>query len=182
MTAIPLRTERLILREFEDGDFAAVHDYARRPDVVRFMPWGPNLEADTRAFLQRTREARGQEPRKDYELAVALAEGGRLIGGAGLHVCREGTGCLGYCYHPDYWGRGLATEAAGALLRLGFETLGLHRIFATCDVENAASVRVMVKNGMRREAHFREDARLHGRWRDSYLYAILDREWRKGAG
>ena len=60
---------------------------------------------------------------------------------------------------------------------LGFGTLELHRIFATCDVRNVASARVLEKVGMRREGHLREDSCMRGQWRDSYVYGILEHEW-----
>ncbi len=64
-------------------------------------------------------------------------------------------GEIGYIFNPDQHGRGYATEAANAMLRYGFEELGLHRIHARCDLRNSASWRVMERLGMRREAHFR---------------------------
>ena len=71
-------------------------------------------------------------------------------------------------------------QAARGLLAFGFETLGLHRIAATCDTGNVGSARVLEKIGMRREALFREDSLLRGRWRDSFLYAVLEHEWKGG--
>ena len=65
----------------------------------------------------------------------------------------------------------------GHHLRTHMEKLGLHRIFATCDTGNEASSRVLEKTGMRREAHFRQDNMIRGKWRDSYLYAVLEDEW-----
>ena len=49
----PLRTDRLALREFREADLADVHAYAAIPEVSRFMTWGPNSEAESRAFLDR---------------------------------------------------------------------------------------------------------------------------------
>jgi len=72
-----------------------------------------------------------------------------------------------------------ATEAARALLTFGFGQLRLHRIFATCDPANTASARVLEKIGMQREGLLREHEWVKGRWRDSFLYAILDHEWKK---
>jgi RimJ/RimL family protein N-acetyltransferase len=68
------------------------------------------------------------------------------------------------------------------MLRLGFEELGLHRIFAESDARNAASMRVMERLGMRREAHFVENEFLKGEWTDGVVCAILEREWRDQAG
>jgi ribosomal-protein-alanine N-acetyltransferase len=175
-----ITTPRLALRDFLEDDWSAVHDYAADLDVVRYMPWGPNSEEETRAFVERAIAAASAEPRTSFEFAVTLADTGRLIGGCGIRIASRShrSADMGYCLRKDAWGRGYATEAAAAVLGFGFDVLNSHRVFATCDTENLASARVLEKLGMRREAHFREDTRLRGRWRDSYLYAVLEQEWR----
>jgi RimJ/RimL family protein N-acetyltransferase len=176
---IKLPTARLILRDFRKNDWEAVHEYGADLEVVRYMPWGPNTEADTKEFIERSLASQREEPRTKFEFAVTLAESGRLIGGAGIRVSAPADrgGDMGYCLHPDFWGQGYATEAAAAIVGFGFGKLGLHRVFATCDTGNAASARVLEKVGMRREAHFRRDSIIRGEWRDSYLYAVLEDEW-----
>ena len=87
-------------------------------------------------------------------------------------------GEIGWSLHPDAQGQGFATEAAREMLRLGFEDLGLHRIDAESDARNAASLRLMERLGMRREAHFVEDEFLKGEWTSSIVCAILESEWR----
>jgi [ribosomal protein S5]-alanine N-acetyltransferase len=180
MQGVTLTTDRLVLREFREGDWAAVHEYGCDPEVVRYMPWGPNSEEDTRFFIERALLSQMDDPRTTYELAITESAGGRLIGGCGIHAISfaNRSAFMGYCLHRDAWGHGYATEAARALLALGFGTLGLHRMAATCDTGNVASARILEKIGMRREAQFREDTLLRGRWRDSYLYAVLENEWK----
>jgi len=170
---------RLVLRELEDDDRAAVHRYAADPEVVRYLPWGPNTDADTQGFLRRAAAYRRDEPRRHFELAVTLRDGGALIGACGLHVSAPelGEAFIGYALARPYWGRGYATEAARGLLGFGFGELDLHRIFAVCDPDNVASARVLEKAGMRREGHLREHRWEKGRWRDSLLCAALAREW-----
>ncbi|MDI6856799.1 MAG: GNAT family protein [Dehalococcoidia bacterium] len=175
---LSLPTPRLVLRDFEESDFAAVHRYGSDPEVARLVPWGPNHRRDTRRFLRQAIAARGREPRKRYDLAIVLKPDGVLIGGCGIQVLPDSQGEIGYAVARDFWGRGYATEAAYRLLAFGFRGLDLHRIFATCDVENVASWQVLEKLGMRREGHLREDRLQKGRWRDSYLYAILEQEWK----
>ena len=107
---------------------------------------------------------------------MTLASSGELIGACGLTIIsveRLQT-AIGYAYRRDVWGRGYATEAARALVAFGFEQLGMHRIFSYVDVDNVASARVLEKAGMQREGLVRHDAFMHGQWRDSYLYAILE--------
>ncbi len=179
MTDVTLETSRLILREYATGDFAAVHVYASDPEVTRWTVFGPNTEDDTRSFLQQARAFRAERPRRIFDLAVTLSDDGRLIGGCGLRRTDvAGEAFIGYVLRRDAWGRGYATEAARTLLTFGFEGLGLRRIFADCHPTNAASWRVMEKLGMRREGHFREAKLVKGEWWDTYVYAMLAREWR----
>ncbi|MBN1813150.1 MAG: GNAT family N-acetyltransferase [Anaerolineae bacterium] len=176
-----LETERLILREFEESDLQAIQEYASDPKVVRYMGWGPNSEEDTRAFLKRAFEQRSKQPRVEYGLAIILKTENRPIGSGGITIDNPDhkEAELGYCFNRRFWGQGYATEAARAFIAFGFEELGLHRIYATCDPANVASARVMEKIGMQREGHLREHRWRKGRWRDSYLYAILEQEWNR---
>ena len=171
-----LRSDRLHLREFRDDDFEAVHAYATDLEVVRYMPWGPNSEADTRAFLKRAQGHDGVDPRVGFELAIVREDTGKLIGGIGLHV--DGSSAmLGYCLARPDWGKGFATEAAGLLLGFGFESLGVHRTWAGCDSENGRSVRVLQKLGMTQEGHFRQNCQIRGEWRDTLVFAVLAHDW-----
>jgi RimJ/RimL family protein N-acetyltransferase len=178
--ALSLVTDRLLLRELVKADFAAVHRYASDPEVVRYMDFGPNSEEDTRSFIRRALASQEAEPRTRFGLAVVLRSEGRLIGACGIYVSasRDQEAEIGYVFAREFWGRGYGTEAVGALIRFGFEQLGLHRIVSTCRPENVASSRVMEKNGMRREGYLREERWQKGQWRDSLLYAILEGEWK----
>jgi len=171
---------RLWFSPLTPDDFEAVHTYAADPEVSRYMDWGPNDPETTRAFLQSVTDRLKDPENNQMEFGVRMLDGGLLIGACAIVL--ESPSCdqasIGYVLNRLFWGRGLGTEIAGALLKLGFETLGMHRIFATCRPENIGSQRVLEKNGMRREAHFRKHAWMKGRWVDSYLYAILDEEWK----
>jgi RimJ/RimL family protein N-acetyltransferase len=85
---------------------------------------------------------------------------------------------LGYVFHPDHAGRGLATEAATAVMEWGFNEFGLHRIYARCHSRNDASARLMTRLGMRQEAHHVESYLFRGEWADQLVFAILAPEWR----
>ena len=183
MTAfLPIATERLLLRDFTADDAPAVHRYGSDPEVVRYMPWGPNTWADTEDFIKRKLDEQRADPRSTFNLAVTIASTGELIGGCGISVLslsrREAV--LGYAYRQDVWGKGYATEAAKAFIALGFETLGMHRICAYVDVDNIASARVLEKAGMQREGLLRQHIPVRGEWRDSYLYAVLEDDPRGG--
>ena len=176
---VVLRTERLLLREFEEEDWRAVQAYQSDPSYLRFNPWSERTEEDVRAFVRLFLEAQDERPRRRFQLAIVLPEDGRLIGNCGVRINdrerREGN--IGYELDPDYWGRGYATEAVRAILGFGFGELGLHRVWAECVAANVASARVLEKLGMRREGHLRENFWTSEGWADSFLYAILDHEW-----
>ena len=180
---VALPTLRLTLRDLRDSDLERVHAYASDLEVVRYLDWGPNSVDDTRSFLALAQAAREASPRTAYHLALALRTDDQVIGGGRIEIrdAASGSGDLGYVLDRAHWGHGYATEAGRALLAFGFERLGLHRIWARCDVRNAASARVLEKLGMRREGLLRHDVRRKGEWHDSYLYAILEPDWR-GAG
>lgn len=171
-----LETRRLRLRDYVPSDLEAVHVFASDPAVVEHLPFGPNDLADTDAFLGRAMASARASPRRTYEVALTDRETHELIGGIRLGIQSDvhRDASLGYILRRDLWGRGLVTEAAAALVNLGFARLGLHRIWATCSVENVASRRVLEKIGMHREAHLRDHLWVKGRWRDSYLYAFLE--------
>ncbi len=179
---VTIETERLILREFRRDDRERVHEYAVDPEVYHFMPWGPNSEDETSAFVERAIASRHRDPRLHFELAITLRETGRLIGGSGIRAADESfrAADMGYCLRRDAWGKGLATEAAAGLIGFGFEQLRVHRIWATCDTRNVRSARVLEKAGMELEGTMRDDTWLRGQWRSSRLYSVLEGEWSRG--
>lgn len=178
---LALETRRLLLRELHATDHSRVHAYASDPEVVEYMPWGPNTEQDTRDFLERSAAAARAEPRTSYELAVVRRADDLLLGAVGLHLDGGGhQAMLGYCYDREAWGSGYATEAARAMLDFAFDVLLLHRVWAGCDPGNVASARVLEKLGMRLEGRLRESERIRGAYRDTLVYGLLDDEPRPG--
>jgi RimJ/RimL family protein N-acetyltransferase len=181
-----LETARLILRKFSESDFEDVHSYASSVENVIYMPWGPNNEEQTRAFIESgMREVNENDPHRNYQFAAVLKSSGKLIGGCDMSVKKtdgmDTDGSLGWIVHRDYWKQGYGTEMGKALLEFGFNELKLHRILAHCDAENIASYRVMEKIGMRREGLFIEgrpaNKKSNAQYGDELSYAILKDEW-----
>jgi RimJ/RimL family protein N-acetyltransferase len=176
--ARPLPTARLLLRPFTLADVEDVVAYQCRPDVTRYLVCGPRSRTDVEESVRRMSTLTELSGDGDsVDLAVELD--GRVIGQVDLVLLsvEHGQGEIGYLLHPDHHGRGLATEAAAELLRLGFEEIGLHRIVALCHVDNRASAAVAQRLGMRREAHFLGCRQVGGVWRDEFLHAVLRDEW-----
>ncbi|MBR2565764.1 MAG: GNAT family N-acetyltransferase [Paenibacillus sp.] len=171
-----LETERLLIRDIVERDWPYIHAYTSMPEVTVHTAWGPNTEEDTKAYVQDVMRMQLTEPREGYEFAIVLKKEDLLIGGAGLHLTEQTNAEIGYVLHPAHQGNGYVTEACRALLQFGFRELGVHRIYAKCRPENPASVRVMQRIGMQREGVLREHWFYKGRYHDSVLYSILDRE------
>jgi [ribosomal protein S5]-alanine N-acetyltransferase len=110
--------------------------------------------------------------------AISLRENPDLCGGVGLrrdemHQHAE----LGYWLGVPFWGKGYATEAAQAMLDYGFDTLNLHRIYASYYPENVASGQVLRKIGMRREGLMRGHIFKWGQFHDLECYGMLKSDW-----
>ena len=174
-----LRTPRLVLREYSADDLPAMLAYRRGPAFERYYPPGRASEGATAALLERFLGWREEEPRSRYQLAVALAGSGELIGSVGLRMPAPEARVAetGFELDSAHWGKGYATEAARALLDHGFASLGLHRVHAHCIAENQASARVLERLGMIREGRLREHEYFGGRWWDVLLYGVLASEW-----
>jgi ribosomal-protein-alanine N-acetyltransferase len=180
-----LHTSRVRLREFVEEDYETTHVYGSDPEVVRYQAWGPNTPGETREFISRAMAAAAETPRTTFELAIVEAgQGGSdHVGGCGLMgrrvVYREYE--VGYCLARFAWGRGLASEALGLMVRLAFTEVGANRIYACIDPRNQASRRVVEKTGFRLEGHQRRDTMVRGEWRDSLIYALVCDEFEPGA-
>jgi ribosomal-protein-alanine N-acetyltransferase len=172
IVGMQLATKRLRLREFVLKDHDAVHRYAGDPEVTQYMDWGPNDTEATQLFLQEARSSAASYPRSRYALAVVRRDLDELIGSVELLLSSgdDHTGVLGYVLAHQSWGNGYATEAASALLRYGFDELGLREITATCDPSNGASAAVLEKIGMRAEGYLQRHVYAKGEWRDRLLF------------
>ena len=179
----PLKTTRMTLRPYEMGDVEALHDMFGREDVCRYLQWAPMDLDQARAKVEQRVRQTHVEVDGDALLFAAVEDAtGRVVGEFMLRLMsvKSRQGMIGWSIHPDVQGRGLATEGAREMLRLGFEEMGLHRIVADCDPRNVASLRVMEHLGMRREAQFLENELLKGEWIGEIVCALLEAEWRAG--
>lgn len=181
MFPIEIETERLLIREFAPRDVETVFQYTSQQQGIFFHENPAFVRDDVERWLNDLLRFAQEPTRHRHQFAVELRESGTLIGTARVHVDvpDDRQGSVGYAFWHEHWGRGLATEAATAMVDFGFDRLGLHRIEATIDPQNAASVRVAEKLGMRLEGHMKERFSTPDGWRDSLLYATTEDEWRE---
>lgn len=178
-----LTTDRLVLRPLTEDDIETVQSLRQREGVARYLLWEVHeREQGEEPYAARRALRRLEHDGDGLVFAVELAgpaADGRVIGDMSVFVksIAEAQLEVGWVFHPAVHGRGLATEAAEALLRLCFERLGAHRVVAKLDPRNEASARLCDSLGMRREGHFIEDALVKGEWTDTCIHAILSREY-----
>ncbi|CAN5465486.1 GNAT family N-acetyltransferase [soil metagenome] len=144
-----IETPRLSLRHFVAADLDPLSELMANADFMRFAS-GVFTREQTASFLFDRVIAPAQAGLPSL-FAVILREENRLIGYCGFFrqiVDQENEIEIGYRLSPDYWNRGLATEAAQAVRGYAFEVLKLERVISLIHPENHASRRVTEKNGM----------------------------------
>lgn len=181
---LPLRTERLVLREVRDDDVDAVLAYCGDAEVTRYLPFGVLDRDGVLARFARWRDDLARDPAadrtRDWALTLVVEHEGAVVGDVMLRLLAGEVathGEVGYVFTPSVGGRGLATEAARAVVDLAFTHLGCHRVSAQLDPRNTASARLCERLGMTHEAHLRQDWWGDGEWSDTSVYGVLRGEW-----
>lgn len=177
---LPLRTARLVLRQFRPDDLEPLLVFHSDPDVVRYVPFPPRDRSEMASVVER--KLASTQLRQDgdlIELAVTGAEDGTLVGDVllALRSVEHQTLEVGYIFSPAYGRRGYATEAVHALLDAAFSQLGARRVVARVDARNAASRALLERLGVRQEAHLIENEWFKGELTSEVDYAVLAREW-----
>ena len=181
---LPIVTDRLELRHFEKSDLDHVIDYYSLAEVQRYLDWKARDRVEVKAALDAmSNQRRLNRPGDTFTLAVARRSDGALIGQVSLRWtdATAAQGELRFVFTPLSPRQGYATEAVKAAPDVGFDEFGFHRVFARCGADNQRSARLMKQIGMRLEAHYREHALFQGDWDEELHFAVLDREWRRGA-
>ncbi len=176
-----LETQRLIIRRFKAGDWRDLHEYLSDPEVVFYEPY----------CVYTPEESKSEAIRRSRDLdfwAVALKNGGKVIGNLYLSKQEFDTYELGFVFNKRFQGQGYASESAGTLIEHVFNKYGARRIIAMCSPENEKSWRLIERLGLRREGHlkrniyFKTDGKGRPIWLDTYLYGLLADEWKQRSG
>ena len=168
-----LNGKRIQLRPMVLADAEDMYEYASDDETVRFVfDKHENLEETKKKIANHFMK----EPLGKY--AIELKETGKMIGTIDLRLKEEKNSAeIGYTLNKNYWGNGYITEAGKMILELGFETLGLERIFAYHDSENPMSGKVMERLGMTYEGTSRKNRIHKKRYIDDVHYSILKQDY-----
>ena len=178
-TKIPtLFTDRLILREMRRSDAKDMYEYSCNPKTSEFLLWDVHSSPEfTKEFIHYVISKYKFGEYNDW--ALVYKNTGKMIGTAGFTRIDEENRVaeIGYVLNPDFWGMGLATEAAAEVIRFGFENMNMHRIEAKFMFGNDASLAVMRKLGMKFEGYQRDLLFVKGRYRTIGTASILKSEY-----
>ena len=173
-----IRTARLLLRPFVRDDADEVAAVLADAEVGRYLLHVPHPYDDGEAlrwitsWLRRWHNGRG--------VALAITRKRAIIGAVTLTVQRDHRRAeLGYWLGLEHWGKGLAVEAAGAVIDWGFVTFALERVYAQYLDDNRRSGRVLEKLGMLREGVRRGHVKKGKRQLDAHQYGVLRKEWKE---
>jgi ribosomal-protein-alanine N-acetyltransferase len=174
---IDIATPRLKLRAFHKDDVDAIWPWVSDPEFPKQMSWNAHADrSETVDYIRGTHAARAE----GSSLIWAIEHDGKAAGCIGLEAIVWGRRAwrldqaeLGYWLAPPLWKQGVMTEAAQAVVKFGFDTLGLHKIFVGCLADNPGSRRVIEKCGFRFVGRFEEDVFRDGAWHDHLRFEMI---------
>jgi ribosomal-protein-alanine N-acetyltransferase len=179
-TSLPtLETPRLRLRWLRDEDFPALFAIFGDEETMRYWSTPKVASVDeVAAIVNRIRAS--FVARDAFQWGFAARDSDEILGTTTLHRVNwpHRRAEVGYALNRAHWGKGLASEAVGAVVAFAFETLGLHRLEADTDPRNAASIGVLERLGFVRDGLLKERYHVGGEVQDALLLGLLAPDWR----
>ena len=176
-------TARLHIRDFEHGDWQAVHAFLGDPQVTTYTSFHKASEEATRLWVEGCILHNQNQPRLAHNCAVVLKETGDLIGWIGIglpYVGGIGDRTFGYALRSNAWNHGYMTEALVAVVHFCFSELSVGSVFGECRPANPASARVMEKAGLRYVGTFPAPSEGEGVFHQRFL--AFREQWLAGHG
>ena len=177
----PRYTNRLMLRPFRRRDVSTFHS-AVDSSITELQPWLPWIEGYNRGFAQRfIRESVGSwADRRAYDFTVRTQEDlDHHIGNVSVWQTSQqnNVGEVGYWIRSDETGKGYGTESAAAVVKIGFDELGFHKVVLRIAVGNLGSERIASKIGFTFEGTLRDEVKVGDEWLDHTVWSMLAPEW-----
>lgn len=173
-----LKTHRLFLRKQELKDAASLQQLRSHDEVMKFMDSDKHHDIKTsEAFI--TRNLESYQQKSGFFWAIIESETDSYCGDIILRKI-DSTNAraeIGYTLMPEFWGRGYMKEAMRAVISFGFKDLGLHSIEANINPANETSRALLLKMGFVKEAYFRENYYYNGKFLDSEIYSLLEKDF-----
>jgi ribosomal-protein-alanine N-acetyltransferase len=172
-----LETERLYLRRVAKEDVNEIFALRSNKETMKYIP-RPLVKTEEDALAHIAMIDEKIENNEGINWAITLKNDPKLIGLIGHYRIKPEhfRAEIGYMLLPEYHGKGIISEAIKETVKYGFEIMKLHSIEAVIDPENLASEKVLQKSGFVKEAHLKENEYYEGRFLDSVIYSILNKQ------
>lgn len=173
-------SKRLHFRKIIPDDATEIFSIRSNDDVMRFMDVpGHYSVSDSEKLIRSVEDSYKNE--KGINWAIIKKDSNSFIGYIGFirifsEHCRAE---IGYALKPEYWGKGFMYEAINKIVKFGFEEMKLHSIEANVNPLNERSQKVLERVGFNKEAYFRENYLFDGKFLDSVIYSLLEKDLRK---
>lgn len=173
-----ITTERLIIRPFKTSDANDVYEIYSDHETCLYLLHQPWNDANKESEFNKKLAA--NKLTKDHAINLACQLDNKVIGDISImYTAMKDTVEIGYAFNKAYANKGYASEAMKSIVAYLFNELKIHRIQACLDCRNIASAKLCQKIGMRQEAHFIKDYWNKDEWTDSYVYGMLESDFRK---
>ena len=173
-----METDRLFFRAVKKSDLMDIFEYSSNPLTCQYLLWNVHKSPKyTQDFIDMITSKYKSGEYNDW--ALIYKENQKMIGTCGFtRIDRQNSVVeIGYVINPDYWGMGIATEAASKVISFAFETLKVNRVEARFLFGNSASLAVTKKIGMKFEGYQREAMFVKGKFKTIGISSILRREY-----
>ncbi len=170
-----IETQRLILRQLRTDDAPALYKLRSDPETMKFVP-RPIMEQEAEALTHIEMINEKISLNEGINWAISFRDNPEFIGIIGHFklMTQDYRSEIGYMLAREHRCKGIMSEAIEAVLRYGFEQMGLHSVEAIIDPENVASATVLERSGFVREAHLKENQYYDGRFIDTVIYSLLN--------
>ena len=170
-----LESERLFLRQITIDDINEIFELRSNKNVMKYIPRPLcNTHEEVMEHIKMIQQK--IELNEGINWAITLKNDNKLIGYIGHYRIKweHFRSEIGYMLLPQYNVMGIATEAIKIAVEYGFNDMKMHSLEGVIDPENAASARVLEKNGFIKEAHFKENEFFNGKFIDSVIYSLIN--------
>lgn len=169
----PFATKRCILRAMTRDDAQDFYEIASNPLVNKYVSYQPHQSVEETKEVMETIFFTRMDKGIFEPYVVVSKQSGKMIGTCDFISYNGHSAEIGYAYHPDYWGQGIATEVLTKLVEIAFEELGIHRLVIKHMTENIASQRVIEKSGFKLIGVQRQALYQKGSYYDLLEYDLL---------
>ena len=174
-----LTSSRLNFRKITNDDAPEIFLMRSNKEVMKFIP-RPTITTidEALAHIKLISDKIEENIGINWAITEKLSDNNKLIGIIGhFKIDKDNYRSeIGYMLLPEYHNKGYITEAIATMIHYGFNTLNLHSIEAIIDPENKSSEKVLQKNNFVKEAHFKENEFYNGKFLDTVIYSIINKE------